>query len=228
MTTMSQIKGVLFDLDGVITDTARLHSQAWQTIAKQVGATWTPALADQLKGIDRMQSLELILAAANRENDYTDAQKQAFATAKNERYLDLVAGLTPTDIEPGIRVFLDSLQQHGYRLALASSSKNAPIVLQHLGLAEFFTHIVDPAKLEHGKPAPDIYEQAAAAIDLAPEACLGIEDAASGVASINAAGATAVGIGDPKELAGAAVIFPDTASLTLTNLQRTLGGDLLD
>ncbi len=228
MTTMSQIKGVLFDLDGVITDTARLHAQAWRQIAQQVQTPWTPVLADQLKGIDRQQSLALILAAGHHEHEYTDAQKKALAAAKNERYLALVAALTPTDIEPGIRKFLAELQQRGYRLALASSSKNAPVVLQQLGLADFFQHIIDPAKLEHGKPAPDIYLQAAAAIDLAPAACLGIEDAASGVAAINAAGATAIGIGDSAELNEAAVVLPDTAALTLNHLQKALGGELLD
>ena len=196
MRTMSQIRGFLFDLDGVITDTARLHAQAWQAIAREVEAPWTPALAASLKGIDRMQSLALIIAAAPHPKTYSQEEKEALATAKNTRYLELVAGLTPTDIEPGIRMFLDSLQRHGYQIALASSSKNAPTVLEHLGLAELFPKIVDPATLKHGKSAPEIYQQAAALLNLDPAQCLGVEDAASGVASINAAGATAIGIGD--------------------------------
>ncbi len=134
MTNFNDIQGFVFDLDGVITDTARLHSQAWRHIAEQVGTPWSQKLQDSLKGISRMESLELILQAGNREHDFTDAQKQELATAKNKEYLRLVEQLTPADILPGVSDFLRDLYNHEYRMAIASASKNAPTVLEHLAL----------------------------------------------------------------------------------------------
>lgn len=226
MTNFKALKGVLFDLDGVICDTARLHAQAWSTIAKKVGTTWTPKLQASLAGIDRMHSLDLIIQAGNRQRNYSEAEKQALATEKNTQYLALVADLKPTDILPGIRVFLDQLQQHGYQIALASSSKNAPLVLKHLGLADFFTKVVDPDTLTHGKPNGEIYAKAAALLNLDPAQCFGIEDAEAGVAAINDAGAVSVGIGDAQTLAQADVVLPSTAELTLGNLQHGLAGEV--
>ncbi|KRN18685.1 beta-phosphoglucomutase [Lacticaseibacillus camelliae] len=222
MTTFEQIKGAVFDLDGVITDTARFHSQAWKQIADKVGAGWDDDLADSLKGIDRMASLDLILKHGGKQNDFSDAEKEALATEKNTRYLKLVDTLTPADILPGIQAFLDALQAGGYKLALASASKNAPRVLKNLGLTEYFPHIVDPATLTHGKPDPEIFVKAAASIDLAPEACIGIEDAAAGVQGINAAGEVSVGIGDAEVLHEADIIFPSTAELTLPNIKAAM------
>lgn len=225
MTTFKQIKGIVFDLDGVITDTARFHSEAWRQIAEQVGAGWDDQLQDGLKGIDRMASLALILRHGHLENDFSPAQKDALATEKNERYLQLVDTLTPADILPGISAFLTELQAGGYRLALASASKNAPRVLARLGLTTTFPHIVDPATLTHGKPAPEIFVKAAASIGLAPSQCIGIEDAAAGIQGIKAAGEVAIGIGDRYVLAQADMIFPTTADLTLANIQRDWPGD---
>lgn len=227
MTNFNQLKGVLFDLDGVICDTARLHAQAWSAIAKKVGTTWTPQLQASLAGIDRMHSLDLIIQAGNGQHQFSDAEKQALATEKNTQYLALVADLKPTDILPGIRVFLDQLQQHGYQIALASSSKNAPLVLKHLGLSDFFSEVVDPATLTHGKPNGEIYAKAAALLNLKPAQCFGIEDAAAGVDAINNAGAVSVGIGDAQTLAKADLVLPSTAELTLTNIQRGLAGEAL-
>ncbi|WP_390409434.1 beta-phosphoglucomutase [Lacticaseibacillus jixiensis] len=221
---MAEITGFLFDLDGVITDTARLHSQAWQQVAQQVGATWTPELQASLKGVDRTESLARILQAAGKADAYSQAEKDALAATKNQHYLAQVAKLTPADILPGISDFLTDVRNHGYQLALASSSKNAPTVLAHLGLADTFKAIVDPAKLQHGKPNGEIYRQAAALLNLPPQACIGVEDAASGVAAINDAHATAVGIGDASELHDAALVLPNTEALTLANLQPLLAG----
>ncbi len=194
-------------------------------IAKKVGTTWTPQLQASLAGIDRMHSLDLIIQAGNGQHQFSEAEKQALATEKNTQYLALVADLKPTDILPGVRIFLDQLQQHGYQIALASSSKNAPLVLKHLGLSDFFSEVVDPATLTHGKPNGEIYAKAAALLNLEPAQCLGIEDAAAGVDAINNAGAVSVGIGDAQTLAKADVVFPSTAELTLANIERGLAGE---
>lgn len=222
MTTFKQIKGAIFDLDGVITDTARFHTQAWRQIAEQVGAGWDDALQESLKGIGRMAALELILQHQHLENKFTAAEKEALAAKKNQHYLELVDTLTPADILPGMQALLDQLVQKGYRVALASASKNAPRVLKNLGLTAYFPNIVDPATLTHGKPDPEIFLKAAASIDLAPEACMGFEDAVAGVQAIKAAGETAIGIGNKCELRAADVVFTKTADVTLANIQSAM------
>lgn len=222
MTAFNDIHGVVFDVDGVITDTARFHTQAWHQVADKVGVAWDENLQDSLKGISRMESLELILAHGNKQNDFTQAEKEALATEKNDRYLKLVDTLTPRDILPGIQAFLDELRAGGYQLAIASASKNAPRVLKNLGLTDYFPNIVDPNTLHKGKPDPEIFLKAAASINLPPEQCFGVEDAAAGVAGINAANEVSIGIGDAKLLAAAAINFPSTAELTLANIKQQM------
>lgn len=222
MVKFAAIKGFVFDLDGVITDTSTFHSQAWHQIADKVGASWNDQLADALKGISRMDSLNLILAQGHRENEVTPAQKQALATEKNTNYLQLVNQMTPANILPGITAFLTELTTAGYALSLASASKNAPLALRKLGLSDYFTKAVDPASLKHGKPDPEIFRRGAEILDLDPADCIGVEDAAAGVQSIKGAGETAIGIGDPTVLAAADINFTDTTQLTLANIKTQL------
>ncbi len=218
--SFAEIKAFAFDLDGVIADTARFHGQAWHQLADQVGTEWTPELADGLKGVGRMDSLEMILKAGGHENDYTLAEKEALATQKNDNYLRLVETLTPADILPGMQAFLDELKAQGYRLILASASKNAPKVLRYLKLSEYFEDIVDPAKLAHSKPAPDIYLQAAKQLGLQPNQVIGVEDAQAGIQAIKAAGELAIGIGD--NLTDADVKFSTTADVSLAAIASQL------
>lgn len=218
--SFAEIKAFAFDLDGVIADTARFHGQAWHQLADQVGTEWTPELADGLKGVGRMDSLEMILKAGGHENDYTLAEKEALATQKNDNYLRLVETLTPADILPGMQAFLDELRAQGYRLILASASKNAPKVLRYLKLSEYFEDIVDPAKLAHSKPAPDIYLQAAKQLGLQPNQVIGVEDAQAGIQAIKSAGELAIGIGD--NLTDADVKFATTADVSLAAIASQL------
>jgi len=222
MTKFADIKGFVFDLDGVITDTSVFHSQAWHQVADKVGVKWDNDLANALKGIGRMDSLNLILAKDHKENDFTEDEKVALATEKNDNYLKLVNQMTPADILPGIQAFLEDLKAKGYLLSLASASKNSPLVLKKLGLGEYFPKSVDPATLKHGKPDPEIFRRGAEILSLDPAECIGIEDAAAGVQSINGAGETSVGIGDPKILAAADINFTETAQLSLDNIKAAL------
>ena len=222
MTKFADIKGFVFDLDGVITDTSVFHSQAWHQVADKVGVKWDDDLANALKGIGRMDSLNLILAKDHKENDFTEDEKVALATEKNDNYLKLVNQMTPADILPGIQAFLEDLKAKGYLLSLASASKNSPLVLKKLGLGDYFPKSVDPATLKHGKPDPEIFRRGAEILSLDPAACIGIEDAAAGVQSINGAGETSVGIGNPKILAAADINFTDTAQLSLANIKAAL------
>ena len=222
MAKFSDIKGFVFDLDGVITDTSVFHSQAWHQVADKVGAPWSKELEDGLKGISRMDSLEMILKAGNVSDKYTDDEKVDLATEKNTNYLKLVDQMTPDNILPGIKEFLDDLKSNGYLISLASASKNAPKVLSKLQLADYFPEIVDPKSLSKGKPDPEIYLKGAELINLKPEQCIGVEDAAAGVESINAANETSIGIGDPQVLSAANVKFNDTSEMTLANIKNQM------
>ena len=217
----ADIKGFAFDLDGVIADTAKFHSQAWHQTATKVCTEWTPELQEALKGVSRMDSLEMILKAGGHENDYSLAEKEALAAEKNDNYGKLIATLTPADILPGMQAFLDELRAGGYQMALASASKNAPKILKYLGLTDYFVGIVDPATLHAGKPDPEIFARAAEVMNLPADQVAGLEDSAAGIQSINGAGELSIGIGD--QLSAANVKFTDTAQVSLANLRAALG-----
>ena len=215
-----ELKGFAFDLDGVIADTARFHGQAWHQLADKVGTEWTPELADSLKGVSRMDSLELILKAGGHENDYSHDEKVALATEKNDNYIKLVETLTPADVLPGMKAFLDELKDHGYHIVLASASKNAPKVLKYLQITDYFEGIVDPAKLTHGKPDPEIYSEAAKLMDLPADQVAGLEDAQAGIESINRAGETSIGFG--ASLKDADVQFDETSEVSLAAIKEQM------
>ena len=218
--SFSELKGFAFDWDGVIADTARFHGQAWRQIADKIGTEWTDELADGLKGMSRMDSLELILKSGNHENEYTQEEKESIAKEKNDNYLTLVQELTPDDVLPGMRNLLEELKSKGYHLALASASKNSPKILKYLEISDYFEGIVDPAQLTHGKPDPEIYLEAAKIMNLAPEQVAGVEDAQVGVDAINRAGEVSIGIGD--YLKDADVKFTNTAEVTLDAIKEQL------
>lgn len=203
---VSKYDAVIFDLDGVITDTARYHYLAWMRLAATQGVHFDEEFNEQLKGIDRMGSLERILMAATRQ--YSLAEKLALAEEKNAHYVSLIANMTPDDLLPGAVRALDSCRAAGLKVGLASVSKNAFAVLDKLGIADKFDYVVDAAKLARAKPDPEIFLKAASALDAAPARCLGVEDAVAGVASIKAAGMTAVGIGDAAVLTQADFVIP--------------------
>ena len=215
------LKGFAFDLDGVIADTARFHGQAWHQLADKVGTEWTPELADSLKGVSRMDSLELILKAGGHENDYSQDEKVALATEKNDNYIKLVETLTPADILPGMKDFLDELKANGYHIVLASASKNAPKVLKYLQITDYFEGIVDPAKLTHGKPDPEIYSEAAKLMNLPANQVAGLEDAQAGIESINRASETSIGFG--ASLKDADVKFDQTSEVSLAAIKKQMG-----
>ena len=200
-TQLSKYKAVIFDLDGVITDTAHYHYLAWKRLADAVGAPFDEEFNEQLKGVDRMGSLELILARAPRS--YSQEEKLALADAKNRHYQELIATMTPGDLLPGALEALDAVRAAGLKTGLASVSKNAFTVLDRLGIRERFDTVVDAATITHSKPHPEIFLTAAAQLGLDPGDCLGVEDAVAGVASIKDAGMVAVGVGKPEVLARA-------------------------
>jgi beta-phosphoglucomutase len=202
----NRFKAVIFDLDGVITDTARFHYLAWKRLADSVGAHFDEAFNEHLKGVDRMGSLELILARAPRS--FTDQEKLELADAKNRHYQELVATMTPDDLLPGALRALEEVRAAGLKIGLASVSKNAFTVLDRLGIRDRFDDVVDAATIANSKPHPEIFLTAASHLGVAPSDCLGVEDAAAGVASIKDAGMIAVGVGDAQVLARADYNIP--------------------
>jgi beta-phosphoglucomutase len=209
----TRFKAVIFDLDGVITDTAHYHYLAWKRLADSVGAPFDEAFNEQLKGVDRMGSLALILARAPRT--YAPEEKRRLADAKNGHYQELIATMTPADLLPGALRALEDVRAAGLRIGLASVSRNAFTVLDRLGIRDRFDDVVDAATVVNGKPDPEIFLTAAAHLGVAPADCLGVEDAAAGVASIKDAGMVAVGVGSRDVLHRADHVIPSMAAFRL-------------
>jgi beta-phosphoglucomutase len=210
---MSRFKAVIFDLDGVITDTAHYHYLAWKRLAESQGVHFDQAFNENLKGIDRIGSLELILASSARQ--YTQAEKLALADQKNRHYQQLIATMSAADLLPGAVAALDAVRAAGLRIGLASVSKNAFTVLERLGITDKFDYVVDAATIARGKPDPEIFLKAARELGVAPADCLGVEDAVAGVASIKSAGMFALGIGQPSVLTQADAVIPSLSQFEL-------------
>jgi len=217
---MSKFEAVIFDLDGVITDTAEYHYLAWKALGEDLGIPFDHAFNETLKGVSRMDSLERILELGGRQNDFTLAEKEELATKKNDHYVRLIQDVSPKDILPGIEQFLIDLRATGYKIAMASASKNAFTVTDSLGLNDYFDHIVDAAKVVNSKPDPEVFLKAAEFIGVEPEKCIGVEDAAAGVTAINDAGMFAIAIGTDEGLNHAQIILESTAELTIAVIEN--------
>lgn len=204
-------QAVIFDLDGVLTDTAHFHFMAWKLLAESQNIVIDAAFNEQLKGVDRMGSLERILALSQR--DYSNEEKLALAESKNIHYQQLIAHMGPQDLLPGALAALTALRAGGLKLAIASVSKNALAVVDSLGIRSYFDVIVDAALIKHSKPDPEIFLTAASLLKIAPENCLGVEDSIAGITAIKASGMVAIGIGKPEVLTEADNVIPDLQTL---------------
>ena len=212
------MKGVLFDLDGVIADTSVYHFQAWRKLIKNHFNLELPdELEKQTKGVNRSDSLKAILNFL----DISVSKKQfnEMTNEKNNIFRNLLANLTPANILPGINELISSFKKNNVRLSLASASLNGPFILEKLQLTDVFDAIADPSKVAAGKPAPDIFIAAAAAIKLKPQDCVGIEDSIAGITAINKSGALSVGVGSKTDLKEAKIIFPKTAALNYKQIE---------
>lgn len=212
-------KAFIFDLDGVITDTALHHFRAWKMLADSLGIPFDEHDNEKLKGVGRLESLEMILEKGNQR--FSPDEKTRLTDKKNADYLELIKSITPQDVLPGVPEAFAILKQKGIRIGLASASKNANFVVGRLGMLDQFDYIADAAKIPRGKPAPDIFLDVANTFGLPSSACVGVEDAAAGVDAIKSASMFAVGIGDSSVLAKADMIFPSMQAL---NVERILEG----
>lgn len=218
-----QPKAFIFDLDGVLTDTAEFHYLAWKQIGEQLGIPVDRALNERLKGVSRMESLERILAAAPRPLHLSPGEKEQWATQKNALYQELIETIRPSDRLPGIDGLLNEIRSANILLALGSASRNAKLVLERLDLADAFDYIVDAGQIRFGKPHPETFVNAADHFGLPYETCIGVEDSAAGIEAINAAGMFSVGIGSPDALSEAKYRVADTSLLTLGGILEAYG-----
>lgn len=212
------IKGLIFDLDGVITDTAEFHYIAWKSLAEKIGIDIDREFNEQLKGISRMESLDLILKHGNKEQDYTEEEKEALATQKNEEYKESIKEITPDDLLPGIEKLLKDAKEKKLGMVLASASKNGPAIMANLQITDLFDGIVDPATLKAGKPDPEIFVRGAEMLGLEPSECVGLEDAEAGIQAINGANMFSVGVGSKEAMKEADYAVEDTSQLDLDTI----------
>ncbi|MGA0586108.1 beta-phosphoglucomutase [Dyella sp. KRB-257] len=207
------LKAVIFDLDGVIADTAVVHHAAWQQLAAEIGVPFDDATGERMKGVDRRGSLDILLERAARP--FSEEEKHTLAERKNAYYREQIARFGPQHLLPGAREAIASARSAGLKIALASASRNAPLLLDRLGIAGLFDYVVDAGRIARSKPDPEIFLDAARGLGLAPHDCLGVEDAAAGVDSILAAGMAAVAVGDSPALAHADVRLPNVAAFDI-------------
>jgi len=208
-----ELKAVIFDLDGVITDTAEYHFLAWKVLCEELKIPFSREFNEALKGVSRLESLEKILALGGKQQMFSQCEKLLLAERKNNQYRRLIEQITPKDILPGVHEFMVAIKSQGLKMGLASVSKNALTVMNRLELVKEFEAIVDAGTIQKGKPDPEIFLRAAELLGVVPETCIAIEDAVAGVAAIKAAGIFAVGIGDAKRLAQADLVYPTTREL---------------
>ncbi len=213
----TQIKACLFDLDGVLVDTAVYHYQAWKRLANTMGFDFTEEQNEQLKGVSRVESLNKILAWGGVEK--TDAEKEELATLKNSWYVEMITKMTPAEVLPGTVDFLTEIHQAGYKLALGSASKNSGIILERTHLAHFFDEIVDGNMVTKSKPDPEVFLKGAELLGFEPAACVVFEDAVAGVEAAKRGGMKSIGIGDKSVLADADIVVSGLDKLTVKNLE---------
>lgn len=199
------INAFLFDLDGVIVDTAVFHYKAWKRMANTLGFDINEEFNETLKGISRIDSLNAILKHGNFEKSEDDKLK--YAKIKNDWYLELVNQMTENDVLPGVKQFLEESRKNGIKIALGSASKNAGLILEKTGILSYFDALIDGNHVSKSKPDPEVFLKGAEALDCKPESCVVFEDAYAGVQAAKAANMLAVGIGNPNILTNADIVI---------------------
>ncbi|GIP23700.1 beta-phosphoglucomutase [Paenibacillus sp. J22TS3] len=196
-----QMKGAIFDLDGVIVDTAKYHYLAWRSLAEELGFEFTEEDNERLKGVSRMESLNILLEIGR--IDASDEERERMAASKNERYVEFISRLHESELLPGVRAYLTDLRSRGVKIALGSASKNAEFILSKLNIRGLFDAVVDGNQVVNAKPDPEVFLIACRKLGLEPAECVVFEDAAAGVQAAIAAGMGVVGIGRADLLPGA-------------------------
>lgn len=212
------LRGCIFDLDGVIVDTAKYHFMAWRRLAKELGFVFTLEDNEALKGVSRMASLEILLSKGG--ISVSEKDKEFLAARKNGWYVEFISGMKPDEILPGSVKFLKDLRREGILTAIGSASKNAGTILDGIGLREMFDVIVDGNKISKAKPDPEVFLKGAEEMKLSPSQCVVFEDARAGIEAAVAGGMKCVGVGSPELLGRADLVIPDLRKITIKQLRN--------
>ena len=212
---MQRPKAIIFDLDGVLTDTSEFHYKAWKRLADEEGIPFTHQENDEyLRGVSRRESLMYIIRGRN----YSEAQIQEMMDRKNRYYNEMITSMSPQDLVTGGRDLLSEIRNAGIKVAIASGSKNCRLVLEHLDIMSYLDGIADGYSVVNSKPAPDLFVYAAGLVQVPTPACLGVEDADAGIEAIKTAGMQALGIGPEERFHRADKVLPTLASLHLADV----------
>lgn len=200
-------KAALFDLDGVLVDTAKFHFLAWKQLADQLGIRFSEQDNEKLKGVSRMESLEILLKLGNKK--YTDAEKIAMAEEKNKNYVRYIQDMDASEILPGVLKTLTSLQKLKIKIGLGSASKNTAIILKNTGLSQYFDIIIDGNIVSNAKPDPEVFVKGSEGLQISNQDCVVFEDSEAGCHAAKRAGMYAIGVGKAENLPSADEIIPD-------------------
>ncbi len=215
--SMGTIRAFLFDLDGVITDTSEFHFLAWQRLAREENLPFTREDNETLRGVGRRESLNLILKG----KQIPEAAARAWMDRKNNYYIELVKSMTPGNLLPGAAELLEEIHEAGLKIAIVSSSKNTPLVLERLDLKTPLDAVVDGSTVARSKPAPDLFLKAAEILSIPPAECVVVEDAAAGIEAGKRAGMLTLGLGPAERVGAADLVLPDLHQAHLASLLKS-------
>jgi beta-phosphoglucomutase len=210
------IKAIIFDLDGVLTNTSEYHYKAWKMLADELGIHFDRNINEKLRGIPRKESLEIMLGGKK----FSEAEKNRMMDVKNDYYVDLLTQMTPDDILPGVPELLREIRKAGIKIGIGSSSKNAKTVIDKLKLESFIDSISDGHSVDNHKPAPDLFLHCAANLAASPKEAIVVEDAESGVEAALNGGFWAIGLGPAERVGKAHIVFPDLENVHLNDFMN--------
>lgn len=212
-----KIKACIFDLDGVIVDTAKYHYLAWKRLAGELGFEFTEDDNERLKGVSRLDSLEILLSIGNKSFD--DKTKLLLAEKKNAWYIEYISKMSKDEVLPGVENFLEVLKNAGIKISLGSVSKNALQILKSLNLTNYFDAIIDGTRISKAKPDPEVFLKASAELNIPPEECIVFEDASAGIDGAINANMYSIGVGSPKILNKANKVISGFTTIDLSILE---------
>ena len=212
-----KIKACIFDLDGVIVDTAKYHYLAWKRLAGELGFEFTEDDNERLKGVSRLDSLEILLSIGNKSFD--DKTKLLLAEKKNSWYVEYISKMSKDEVLPGVENFLEVLKNAGIKISLGSVSKNALQILKSLNLTNYFDAIIDGTRISKAKPDPEVFLKASSELNIPPEECIVFEDASAGIDGAINANMYSIGVGSPKILNKANKVISGFTTIDLSILE---------
>lgn len=211
-----EIKALIFDLDGVIVDTAKYHYIAWKKIANDMGFEFSEHDNERLKGVSRMTSLEILLEIGKKI--LSDAEKHHIAEIKNNIYLSYITKMEPDEILPGVEAFLKDAKKQSFKLAIGSASKNTPIILERIGLTKLFDAIVDGNVISNAKPDPEVFLKGAELLEVKPQECIVFEDSVAGIEAAKRGNMFSVGIGNANTLKSSDLVISSFENLSINDI----------